>query len=84
MYTKPGGMSILEGISFETPLILTEPISMDEQNNLEFALAAGVAMTPAQLATCRAPNAEIAKINQRMRQLNERARPLRELCDQLH
>lgn len=84
MYTKPGGMSILEGISFEPPLILTEPISMDEQNNLEFALAAGVAMTPAQLATCRDPHAEFAKINQRMRQLNERARPLRELCDQLH
>ena len=44
MVTKPGGLTVSEGLAKELPLILTDPIPGQEDRNVEFLLNNGLAM----------------------------------------
>lgn len=42
VFSKPGGMSLFECILFQVPLVLSFPISLDEESNSSFAINSGI------------------------------------------
>jgi processive 1,2-diacylglycerol beta-glucosyltransferase len=76
MVTKPGGLTISEGLAMELPMILYKPLPGQEEDNAQFLLQSGAAMTADHTQELIEKIAESLQTSERLHSLMEKSRYL--------